>query len=73
MSREQTSYITSKDYERRNRADNQLQVKLEAGSQIQAREIVSGLGIYEIKTSQPCTKNGSSTFNLTEEELKEIT
>lgn len=57
----------NEDYERRNPRDNDLQIRVEAGTEVEVKKII---GTYcSIKTEQPCTKNGNKEFNMSGEEI----
>jgi hypothetical protein len=62
---------TTKDFIRKHPVDNQPQIRLSAGSEISVKPVIGGL--KQITAEKPCTKNGESSFYVTDKELTEIT
>jgi hypothetical protein len=62
---------TTKDFIRKHPVDNQTQIALSAGSEISVEPVIGGL--KQITAEKPCTKNGESSFYVSDAELIEIT
>jgi hypothetical protein len=56
---------------RKDSIDNQTQIALSAGSEISVKPVIGGL--KKITAEKPCTKNGKSSFYVSDAELIEIT
>ena len=62
---------TSNNYEVRNVTDNQVQVKVPAGTELQVRTVVDGY--HKFTADEPVTKNGGKSFYDGDEALNRMT
>jgi hypothetical protein len=58
-----------KDYIRTHHVDNQVLVRIEAGTEVKVEEVIDG--VVKVTTEKPCTKNGGNKIYLPSDVAKE--